>query len=190
MEVCVTYLMYKTWMDATISCAGIMRGTNAALEDTQIAGVVQRPCQIDGGPERAVFTRGRFMSALRAATVSDWEFHLCRQSVNCSSHSLIIWLICFCTASLTQSGYYNSGSGAGSCSSLQCIPRSAHCDRCTWATVLMDVLWTYSNTPVTWIASFADKPSGDRYWVSAISAVSNYVQRPSQHADSQRIQGK
>lgn len=61
-----------------------------------------------------MFTWGRLMSALRAAAVSDWESHLCRQSVNCSSHSLIIQLICFCTASLTQSGYYYSGSGAES----------------------------------------------------------------------------
>lgn len=126
--------------------------------------------------------RVRLMGALReqclhgpgnvSFEVSDWESHLCRQSVNCSSHSLIIQIICFCTASLTQTGYYYSGSGAESRSRASVLTiRSAGAVAvcvcvCVWELPAWWTLYAHIQTPVTWRASSVDKPRGDRYWVS------------------------
>lgn len=99
MGVCVTYLMCKTWMDATISCAGIMRGTTAALEDTQIAGVVRASVSDWWGPwESSVYTgpvhvssegsRGFWLGVPSLQTVCELFVSFINHPANLFSHGL------------------------------------------------------------------------------------------------------
>lgn len=155
--------------------------------------------------------RVRLMGALReqclhgpgnvSFEVSDWESHLCRQSVNCSSHSLIIQIICFCTASLTQTGYYYSGSGAESRSRASVLTiRSAgavgvYMRLCSCVCVCVSYrpdgrcMNIFKHLSHGKLHPLTSRGVTDIEFLE-ISSVSNYVQKPTETRPTQRIQAK